>query len=95
MVGIVTGDWTRALGGLIEIVAPIVKLAVDLVTIATGGTLAGAFLDSTNRWSLRDHARDLLNTRFAGDSDTLMAIKDAARLRRRAAVHPVGHVERA
>jgi hypothetical protein len=51
IVGIFTGDWTRALGGLIEIFAPIGVLILDVVSIATLGTLVGAFTKSGNSWA--------------------------------------------
>jgi hypothetical protein len=77
VVGIVTGDWTRVLGGLIEIVAPVLKMAFDLLSIATLGTLVGAFVGNANNWALREHARDLLDKRFAGNDDMLMKARDA------------------
>ena len=78
VVGIFTGDWTRVAGGLIEVFAPILVLILDLVSIATLGTLVGAFAKSADSWTLRDYVRTLLDTRFADDTrsrdDAKMAI---------------------
>lgn len=77
VVGIATGDWSRVAGGFIEIFAPIGILILDAISIATLGTLVGAFSGNADRWSLRDHVRTLLEARFAGNNDLLMSIKDA------------------
>jgi hypothetical protein len=77
IVGIVTGDWSKALGGLIEIFAPIGILILDSISITTLGTLVGAFQTGANSWALRDHVRNLIDAQFGRDPKTQMAIKDA------------------
>lgn len=76
-VGIFTLDWSRVLGGLIEIFVPIITLGIYLSTIGTLGSLVGAFSRGADRWSLRDHARTLLMTRF-GDNKALFDAATAA-----------------
>jgi hypothetical protein len=68
VVGIVTGDWTRVLAGLGEIVGGVVAFVLDLVPIVTGGTLVGAFVDASRGWELRNFARGLLRDKY-GTSD--------------------------
>jgi hypothetical protein len=64
VVGIFTGDWTRVLAGLGEIVGGVFAFVLDLVPVVTGGTLVGAFVDASRRWELRNYARRLLSDRY-------------------------------
>lgn len=75
--GVVTGDWSRVVGGLLQIVVPIVKLAIRLTTIATLGSVVGAFTHAADRWSLKDHARTLLDARFRDNPALAEAAKAA------------------
>lgn len=63
-VGIFTGDWTRVLAGLGEIVGGVVAFVLDLIPIVTGGTLVGAFDKARKGWELRNFARGLLADRY-------------------------------
>jgi hypothetical protein len=62
--GIFTGDWTRVLAGIGEIVGGVVAFVLDLIPIVTGGTLVGAFDDARTGWELRNFVRDLLATKY-------------------------------
>jgi hypothetical protein len=64
LVGLFTGDWTRLAAGLGEIVGGIINFVANLIPIATGGTLVGAFEDSRNAWRLRDYVRGLLEDKY-------------------------------
>src|SRR5205814_10471936 len=70
--GILTLDWSRILGGLIEIIGPILSLIGQLISIVTLGSLVGAFYDSARDWQLRDFVRDLLTKKY-GDNKVLLA----------------------
>ncbi len=68
VVGIFTLDWTRIVAGLGEIVGGVIVFVLQIVSIATLGTLVATFIDSANAWSLRNHARGLLQGKY-GTSD--------------------------
>ena len=75
--GVFTGDWTRVLAGLGEIIGGIVNFVLELIPIVTLGTLVGAFADGANDWNLRDYVRGLLMNKYGSDPKTLAAIMDA------------------
>lgn len=68
IVGIFTGDWTRVLAGLGEIIGGIIAFVAEIIPVLIGGTLVGAFDDARKGWELRDFVRDLLNKKYM-DSD--------------------------
>jgi len=63
-VGIFTGDWSRALAGLLEIVGGPLAFTLQILSIATLGTLVGTFVGSANAWKLRNYARGLLQEKY-------------------------------
>ncbi len=75
--GIFTLDWSRILGGLIEIIGPILSLIGQLISIATLGSLVGAFYDTAKDWQLRDFVRDLLTKKYGDNQELLASIMDA------------------
>jgi len=78
LAGIFTWDGTRVAAGLGEIFGSGVDFAANLIPIATGGTLVGAFADERNTWRLRDYAQGLLEDRYKDtDPAGLAAMLDA------------------
>jgi len=63
-VGIFTGDWSRALAGLLEIVGGPLAFTLQILSIATLGTVVGTFVGSANAWKLRNYARGLLQEKY-------------------------------
>jgi len=78
LAGIFTGDWSRIVAGLGEIIGGVVAFVLELIPIVTFGTLVGVFVNSANAWSLRDYARGLLQNKYgAADPDGLKKMLDA------------------
>src|SRR5260370_20364616 len=63
LAGIFTWDGTRILGGLIEIAGGVVGLVSDVISIATLGSLVGAFQNGADDWQLRDYVRGLIENK--------------------------------
>jgi hypothetical protein len=64
LVGVFTGDWSRALAGLLEIIGGSFAFFLQILSIATLGTLVGTFVGSANAWKLRNYARGLLQEKY-------------------------------
>ena len=69
VVGVLSGDWTRALAGLGEIIGGVLAFVAEMVPIVTGGTLVGTFQREANVWTLRNYASGLIDTKYM-DSGT-------------------------
>lgn len=76
-VGLFTGDWTRLAAGLGEIVGAGIVFIAEMVPIVTGGTLVGAFTDTSDKWELRNFAKNLLTEKYGNTPEDLMAIGEA------------------
>jgi hypothetical protein len=77
IVGIITLDPARIWDGFLEIIIPVVKGAVDVFRIGTGGDLIGFFVDETNKWRLRNYVRGLVDGNRAYTGDQRRRIKSA------------------
>lgn len=78
LAGLFTGDWSRALGGLLEIVGGAVVFVLQILSIATLGTLIGTFEASINAWKLRNYARGLLQDKYGSkDPDAFQKMVEA------------------
>lgn len=76
--GLFTGDWTRILAGLGEIVGGAVAFFLQIISIATLGTLVGTFVNSVDAWKLRNYARQLLQEKYGTkDPDGFKKMVDA------------------
>src|SRR5438034_1079462 len=64
LAGIFTGDWSRFLAGLGEIVGGAIIFGLQILSIVTLGTLIGTFVTSVNAWKLRNYARGLLQDKY-------------------------------
>jgi len=77
VVGVLTWDWARVWDGLVELVVPALKMAVDVFRFASGGDLVGFFIDSIDAWRLRDYVRGLIEGNVAYTDDQRRRIKAA------------------
>jgi hypothetical protein len=81
LVGIFTFDWSRIVGGLVEIFSgPLVLLFNDILPIATLGSLVGAFNTAGKDWLLRDYVRGLIDSKYTDDPPEVLTrskIKEA------------------
>jgi hypothetical protein len=64
LAGIFTGDWSRVLAGLGEIVGGAIIFGLQILSIVTLGTLIGTFVTSVNAWKLRNYVRGLLQDKY-------------------------------
>jgi hypothetical protein len=73
-VGLFTGNWAQMWDGLVEIAEGIGQLIGTILRTVTLGGLVGTFIDSGQRWALRNYVRELIRVRYADHPETRDAI---------------------
>jgi hypothetical protein len=77
IVGLVTGDWSRLVNGLLNLATVPFVVAAETVPILSGGTFVGMFMEQSDRIRLENYVRGKVNAQFAEDPALRDRILDA------------------